>query len=36
VHPGIVDGDSKKEIKIMAYVKKEMYTYILSAITKKA
>ena len=24
VHPGVVDGDSKEEIKIMAYVKKEM------------
>jgi dUTPase len=24
VYPGIVDGDSKGEIKIMAHVKKEM------------
>ena len=24
VHPGVVDGDSKEEIKIIAYVKKEM------------
>ena len=26
VYPGIVDGDSKEEIKIIAYVKKEMET----------
>ena len=24
MHPGIVDGDSKEEIKTMAYVRKEM------------
>lgn len=26
VHPGIVDGDSKEEIRIRAYVRKEMQT----------
>jgi hypothetical protein len=24
MHPGIVDGDSKEEIRIVAYVRKEM------------